>query len=307
MKSLFINEIVPVPEIKLTQAELDRLISQFPKFDVYYVASAALQERRDFLEDLWKSYEPYAEKNFIKEAQTHFHQRSWEMYIGNVFLKNGHNLERASANAPDIKIISQSTPTVWIECIAIERGETADRVPQMQYGIVQHIPQEQILLRIASGVEEKSKKILKYIANGSVKEKEPRVIAINRARLSHVDGDLPYVVKVLFAMGHPTLLFNKGHSEVIDSFYSQRDKITKQSGSDVGMGHFLSDKYKHISAVIYSMDYVINRKEPIGRECVLVLNPFADAPLPADTFPFMTKYIGEENKVHIITPQEIMV
>ena len=38
---------------------------------------------RHGLEELWKRFEPYADKEFIKEFGRHVEERFWEMYLGN--------------------------------------------------------------------------------------------------------------------------------------------------------------------------------------------------------------------------------
>jgi len=304
MTNLFLKEIPVFSINKNSQDEIECLKIKFPNFDEYYIVSAAVKERRDNFEDLWRSYEPYADRNFIKQAQKRFHQKTWEMYLGVSFLKNGLFLEMAGKNAPDIKIINSGKPIIWVECVAPEKGNKADRVHGMIYGVAQNVPQEQIILRIASGFEIKSKQFEKYIESGIVKKDEPKVVAINGADLSYMDGDPAWIIRVLFAIGHLMLRFDKDHKKVIETFYSRIDKIIKKCGSEVSLGQFLSDQYKHISAVIYSHDNVLNRPEHIGTECVIVHNPFAEVPLPQNIFYFMTKYIAEGNNVYKVNARK---
>lgn len=303
MKPLFPETIPILPIDKEVENKLKKLKDQFPAFDDYYVVSAAVEERRVFFEELWCRYEPFADANFVEQSQKSFHQKTWEMYLGNVFLEKEHILESAGENAPDLKIMTNS-PTAWVECVAPQKGDGVDRVPDMVYGVVEHVPEEQIKLRIAASFEEKSNKFKKYIDDGVVKRDQPRIIAINGGGLGFtIEGEPPRVIAVLFAIGHLTLHFNPGHTEVVHTSFSRIDKVVKQSQAEVILGQFLSDKYKHISAVIYSKDAVLNRPLQIGTECVVVHNPFAEVPLPIDSFSFMTRFVSKEGAVHKIIPE----
>ena len=51
------------------------------------------KDDRNFVEELWQEYAPYAEPEFLEDAKRHFHQKAWEMYLACVFLKNGLQLQ----------------------------------------------------------------------------------------------------------------------------------------------------------------------------------------------------------------------
>lgn len=298
--NLFPEEIPVLPITRDIENQLKALKDKLSQFDVYYTVSGALEERRSALESLWSKYEQYTDKNFIPQARVRFHQKSWEMYLGNVLLEHGFKLEKIKSNNPDLKVVDDLKPTTWIECVAPERGTTEDGVPEMAYGVVQDVPRDRILLRIANSFDDKSKAFLKYIEDRVVKDNEPRVIAINVAALGYVDGDPPWIINMLFAVGHLTLVFDKEHTHVISQHYSKIDRTIKLSGSEVLFGQFLDDKYKHISGVIYSRDNIINMSKVIGTECVFIPNPFAEVPIPENTFPFMGRFVSEGDKIHRI-------
>lgn len=293
-RSLFVPEIPSIQPDENAYDQIEVLKSQFSHYNDYYVVSAALADRKKYFEDLWQKYEPYADGDFVEQAQKRFHQKTWEMYMGNVLLSNGFVLARAGRNAPDLKINHSERPNVWIECVCPEKGAQADRVPEMVYGMAVNVPEEEMLLRITNSFEEKSKKFQKYIEDGVVNSDEPRIIAINRADLDHVDSEPPLIIKALFAVGHLALRFNPDRSEVTERFYTHRPKLVKKSGGEVLLGHFLDDKHKHISAVIYTDRTVLNRPEYIGSECLLIHNPHAEVPLPVADFSFMQRYVGKD-------------
>jgi hypothetical protein len=295
MNKLFPDEIQIIERSPTENAELDALKAQHSDWDDYYLASAAIEERRKIFEDIWEIYEPYADKDFVQQAQKNFHQRSWEMYLGSVFLDKGFTLEATGKGKPDLKIIN-STPPIWVECVAPQKGDGADRVPPMQYGVVQSVPEKEMALRVSNVMKAKSEKYTKYLEEGAVGDKDVCVVAINGGELGYPDGTPPTILKVLFGVGFLTLHYNKDHTEVTRQSYSRREQVTKQSGEDVTLRFFLDDAHKHISAVIYSHKTMLNTPEDIGSECMLIHNPYAKNPLPINIFEFMQQYVvkGEE-------------
>lgn len=302
MRQLFDPQIPILPITRTINARIAKLKKRFPKFDIYYLVSAAVQERRDVFEQMWQRYEPYADKGFVRQAQLRFHQKTWEIYLGSVLLEKGLILEKTGKNAPDIKVAIPNRPPIWIECVAPERGETQDRVPEMVHGIVQDVPEEQMLLRLKDSFEKKSKQFQKYLAGGVVQKTDARIIAINAGDLQYPEGDPPNIVKTLFALGYLTLRFDPEHKKVIETFWSRREKIKTKSGGEAALGHFLNEQFKDISGVIYSNRTALNRPNEPDAGCIVVLNPFAEVPLQLDDFGFMRKFIGEGNTVHSIAP-----
>lgn len=303
LKQLFSIDIPVIPENEpQAQAQLDALKAAFPRLDEYFIVSGAVEERRARFENLWKIYEPYSDRDFVEQAQKRFHQKTWEMYLGNVLLRNGYSMEPVQTGKPDLKVVRKDEPTIWIECVAPEKGNGTDRVPEMVHGIVQTVPEEEILLRIAATFEEKSKKFSEYLKKHVIADNEPRVIAINIGDLDHVDGSPPRIISVLFAIGHLTLQFDQGRKNVTNTFYQRRTEISKKSGAKVQLGQFLGNEHKHVSAVIYSKNTVLNHPAHIGSDCILVHNPNTTVPLAEGVFPFMTSFVGGSDTVHRINP-----
>lgn len=52
------------------------------------------KDARNFVEELWQEYATHAEPGFLEDAKRHFHQKTWEMYLACVFLKNRFQLIR---------------------------------------------------------------------------------------------------------------------------------------------------------------------------------------------------------------------
>src|SRR5262245_60685099 len=105
---------------------------------------------------MWEVYRPHADRHFLSEVKRQFHQRTWEMYVGCAFLKNG--IPFSSTNdGPDF-LIESAGKKVWVECIACNKGEGPDKVPPLEYGVVQDVPEDEMCIRIAHALETKAKR-----------------------------------------------------------------------------------------------------------------------------------------------------
>jgi len=186
-----------------TKAELEKIIKSHSNYDPYFIASGCCKERREKFDKLWPKYEPYADSHFLKEVKTNFHQRTWEMYIGNVLLIK--NLIITSKNeGPDFVV----GDNLYIECVAPTKGDPAkpDSVPEMFVAIkpekisVQDVPVDKMILRITQAIKDKAiGQYEKWKNKNWFNQEMSFVIAINTADLSYVeDPSMPNVLKVLF-------------------------------------------------------------------------------------------------------------
>jgi len=92
---------------------------------------------RSFMEDLWRKYRPYADRNFRQQLQVDLDSRFWEMYLACILLEYSIPLSLSRADArPDILIENENGRT-WIEAIAPTSGADTnpDRVPEMKPGV----------------------------------------------------------------------------------------------------------------------------------------------------------------------------
>lgn len=293
----------PIPIIT-SNKELDALKLAMPKLDGYYLASASIADRRRLFEWLWSEYKPYADDDFLKQHKFSFHQRSWEMYLGNIFLRRGFRLQKAIRNAPDICLLTPRGK-LWIEAIAPGHGTGPDRVPEMLMGVGQSVDFEKISMRVSSALKEKFEKLQKYIRDGSVKLEEPYVIAVNRGFYSIGDPyEMPLIMQSLFALGPLTIAFTPGGSKR-ETYYARRPSIGKGNGTTVPMTFFEDPAHAAVSAVIYSTQNVLNTgmaalEDPkrIGKDCVVVHNPNATNPIPKSRFKFLVQY-GVDNEGYL--------
>ena len=276
------------------------------KFNFYhptYVAMATMATRpefRNWLESIWKQYEPYSDSNFPNEFKKQFNQRSWELHIGATLLNKGYSLGKHKDAGPDFKVLHDNL-TVWIEAIAVEKGDGKDKVPEMEYGKAMDVPEKEMLLRLTAGLKEKHRKYLLYLKDGYVNPSDPFVIAIDRSPLEHMDAQIPLILKCLFAIGHQVLFLKRTtpQPKAEGSTWSLRDKLNKVSGSEVGMFMFRDSSYEGISAVIYCPRDILNSSRELnqlGNNLVVVYNPHAKNPLPDNFFKFgeTWKQIGDQ-------------
>lgn len=259
------------------------------------------QETREFVKKLWQRYKLYAEPDFLKNAKKKdgFHAKTWEMYLGCVFLENGLSLQKKlKIEGPDLHLLCNKQ-SIWIEAVAPSEGIDENAVPGYNYGVVSEQPTEKIILRLTNSISEKYKQYWKYIAKGFIKPGDIYVIAINGGRIPHsiMEQNIPYIVKAVLPFGNQVVTLDSKSHKIVDSQYEYKDTITKANGSSVSTNIFKNKDYNGISALLYSpMNVVTHHSNKAGIEINLVHNPIAVNKLHLGIFPFGTEWWveGEE-------------
>lgn len=285
--------------VAATDGDLDKLAQQYPNYDRYYIASGAIPERKARFEKLWQYYEPFADSHFLSQVKLDFHQRTWEMYLANIFIQNSFSVGSSDAGA-DIKVELPGQPSLWIEAVAAKKGTGNDKVPEMVYGVFGDVPEDKMLIRLANSLQSKKTVYEGYIAKGLIKNNEPFIIAVNTAGLEHVDPGMPLILKCVFALGYQTFPL-KGVSGTPGRFgkpyWSPREEIQKVNGSPVPMTFFETEENSAISAVIYSKQNVLGHPKVLGTDCVLVHNPLAANPIDEKLFPFFEQWKRTDTQI----------
>lgn len=275
------------------------LKNQFPQYDLGYICQATAVSRSDvknWIEDLWQQYEPYADKQFPEDFKRRFMQRSWELYLGTTLLNRGFKLGAHKDFGPDFDAHLQNGERLaWIEAVATEKGDGPDKVPEIVHGVVMAVPEKEMLLRIANALDKKFKQYQARLENKIVQNSDPYVIAINRSDLEHPESNIPLIIKVLFPIGHLALriMVDGKRAEKPESFWTTKLKIDKHSGKEVPTLFFEEKEHEGISAVIYCIDSILNspqNSKEMGENFVTVHNPLAKNPLPNGIFPFGDEY-----------------
>lgn len=219
---------VELPFVK-TDKELERIKQLYPKCDPYFITSGCCKERREKFDKLWVSYKPYADRHFLSQIRTNFHQRSWEMYIGNILLEKKLTIQSQN-EGPDFVVDDIG----YIECVAPTKGDPnkPDSVPEMFVATTpeeiraQHVPVDKMILRITGVIKNKA-----FSQYGNWKNKKwfdsrkPFIVAINTGDLSYVeDPDTPNVLKALFGVQCRRINIKTGTTDFLC-----RDKVKKQT------------------------------------------------------------------------------
>lgn len=260
-----------------TDEELEKVKILYSKYDPYFIASGCIKERREKFEKLWENFKPYADKHFEAQIKTNFHQRSWEMYVGNVLL--GKKLSIKSQNEGPDFIVNDN---IYIECIAPTKGDPnkPDLVPEMFVAKtpeeirVQDVPADQMILRITQAVKDKALDQYEKWKNKKWFQKNASfIIAVNTGDLQHPQDYLgiPLVIKALFGLQFLQI------SQKGDKSFSWREEIKK--GDGVPVNYFANEKYKFVSGVFFSDRTVLNHPENIGDDCIFINNPFSEYPV----------------------------
>lgn len=289
-KSIFTDDF---PEIS-TNNELQKIKKEYPKYDLYYIASGCKKERKEKFDSLWQIYQPLADKHFLSDCKKHFPQRTWEMYLGVVLIKNGLDVS-SSEKGPDFIVDKGKENEIFIEATTCARGDTKDAVPAEYFAEkpeeirVLDVPYDKMLIRLTNSLDSKYKKYNIFIK----KKKKPYIIAINRSILGYLD-DIPLILKCLFGLGFQSFQMIDG--KFFNAGWTIKKRVFKENGSEVPISFFEEEEHNIISAVIYSEKSVLNCPKEIGSDCILVHNPKAKLPIDLKIFSFLRQYKAKYNK-----------
>jgi hypothetical protein len=249
------------------------------------------KKARDFCEKLWTIYQPFADRHFLNEIRLDgkFQERFWEMYLGNALIEIGFIVSSLD-KGPDFKVTTEGR-VLWIEAICASNGAEGNPnslVPLFDQDATL-ISDEKIVLRLRSAIEEKSKKIIKYLSESTINESEPVIIAINTGKIDTILAEefLDYL---------NMSCFGKDCSQV------QRDKngkyqnvaiqsVKKTAGGEVSVNIFTAGEYAHISAVLISKALYSHYDQSLGNDFVLVLNPYTKNKLPFEILQLARKIL----------------
>lgn len=248
------------------------------------------KEKIELLWKEWKKYEPLIPENFLKEAQKHFHQRWWEMYLTvgllHLFSIPGFKVETSKKDkGPDVKITYADGKCIWIEAVAPEPGDKRKKdsvpelpEPELDEAVVMDLPEKECLLRLAQALTSKNNKIKIYLEDEIIAQGDPCVIALSSCGLnqfgSQLDSPCPAFLKILAGCGNMVLSKNK------PPCFSKRQPIEKESKETVPVCLFEDPNFDSISAVLYSSQDPLNAPSEPKSTFKITLNPRAKVPLP---------------------------
>lgn len=212
-----------------------------------------LQGERDVLID-WTDGFIDRDNKIIKEFQTTFHSSFWEFYLFRFFKEQGFSID-FTKDRPDF--IIESPQRILIEAVVsnikIDGREEINRdiddvtsmiVPPHKQSDYNQVLEESIV-RNSNAIQGKSRKYLdKYINCDWVSQEAPFVIALSS--YDQINYGREYIYPML------ALLYGQYFNPLIDDF-EHKETITKpNTTSEIPIGIFKDDNYKHISAIIFS-------------------------------------------------------
>jgi hypothetical protein len=257
------------------------------------------QRCRDFVECLWRDYSEFADKNYLSDAKNHFHQRFWEMYLSVTFLRRGYEVIKTPDESPDV-CIQMKGKKIWIEAVAPGPGTGLDQIQMPEFGKANWVPTDQIALRYLNVLNTKFHNYQKYVNKEIVDSSDIFVIAINCNKVPHAyfGSTLPYHVQALLPIGPPNVIFDVATDSIVETGYSFKDSVVKNSGSKVEKKAFIDPKYSGISAVMNAIHevggYTIN-KNNLGVDFDFLHNPLSINPLSIDTIPWaQNRYVIDD-------------
>jgi hypothetical protein len=243
---------------------------------------------REFVERLWAVYEPYAERDFLREIQLNFHERFWEMYLTCALLDIGLKvIKKRKPEGPDV-CVQTGDNTIWFEAVCPTRGKEGkpDSVPDiMDCG--GEMPTDQIALRIRSVIKEKyNDKYYQYKEGGIIQESDVYIVAVNtwQVFLSHLDNDPHPLYRSLYGVGSQKIIFDSTTFEPIELTYEERPVIYKSSGKPVVTDIFSDKEFRYLSAVLWSVANAGNPTDELGEDFLIAHNHFAVNSVPEELF-----------------------
>ncbi len=243
-------------------------------------------ETRRWLLNLWDEFRPLADKNFLIEFPRETIRRFWELYLGCYLSRRFPSISRSIG--ADFRV-SLGPRTLFIEATAPDPGHGEDAVPEMvPDGEMHEVPHEKMALRFAQAISTKYRNFIDHREKGRIRESDPFVIAVNEYPLLNgwmaSNRDLPLAGRALASFGSMAIVYDTKSFKRVDSYHTFVPAIAKQTRNKVRMDYFLSDEFSALSAVLVSRVTPFPAHEQLGRDFLILHNPFAKNPIGDDLF-----------------------
>ena len=248
-------------------------------------------QKKDFLENCWKDYAPYADPGFEQEISIDFRSRFWEMYLCCTLIHMGFEIvPKKDSEGPDIQIKLRNGQCLWIEATLTRPGTGADAVPEEPLDEVYSPSGEKYLLRFLNSIDTKHKRLIKYRSEEIVKPNDLFMVAVNGFFAHSSGGEIPYIVQALYGFGDYFATINIDSLQILNQGYIKRALIKKQNNSEVSANAFVDRKTPELSGVIYSDAEAFNLPPSFGSDFIFVHNPTANHPIPLGWLPVGAEY-----------------
>lgn len=262
--------------------EFETYKKDHPEFDPEYILHHCYkprQETKDWIESIWAIYQEYAEPRFLEclRAPGGFHDFSWQMYLGSVFLDKQYQLVKSSGQGPDMQLLVDGK-NIWVEAVVTTPGKDESSAGIPSSGSIYNGLDPRVT-RISNALTKKHKKYKEKYLGKVCGEDEPYIIAINGSETPGLNYSRPAEATV-YGRGNDVIR-RRPDGSTESGYYELRESFTtNKNGKAVTIpaNYFCNDSYKEISALIYCEQHIINannyERTPEGN-LYLLLNPFA--------------------------------
>lgn len=257
---------------------------------------------RDFIEGVWPRCKEYLDSDVQTDAPENFHQRWWEIYVAHSLLDASVELVRRECrqprrSGPDL-LAQVAGRKLWIEAVAASPGEGPDAV--RSGGVAakgpKPWPDKEIMLRFQQAFSTKVCALAKYVEKDWVRpsDGDGYIVALNGAlveRSYRCIQQFPRIVSALLLGLEKEWVeveFDGAISRIGKVHFEYQPEVEKKSTRPVPLAAFRNPANSCVSAVLYSASDAY-----MERECVLVLNPHAQVPLPPGFLSAIPRYWAE--------------
>jgi hypothetical protein len=198
----------------------------------------------DQINNLIQNTIDYVDSNFwskdpIYNSDNNYYSKLWEMIMINYFLKKGakvvktkdKNLGRKNGS-PDIKIELEDGRVLWVECVVASIGDIPiEKFYQGNYGGDLEEYNKAKIIRLSNSIDEKNKKLNKYLDNCIISNQDLFLVAINTCEYqdTHENYNLG---RVLYGKAEEVLTFDIIKREYTDSHFKGRYGVNKKKANN---------------------------------------------------------------------------
>lgn len=260
------------------------------------------QEVREALNRMWERCHPFVgDTDFREKATREFRSCTWHLYLLDVLLEHGFQVEPTGTAGPDI-LLTVAGKRVWIEAICIEPGDTVDGVEEPPNGQVYSPDDLKIILRHTAGIKKKMETHRRYVERGYVDPSDIYLIALNAGAIPDADESwddlVSYMEQSVFGLGDEQWHVSVETGNVTGMSHEVRLSVNKPSNqAPVSTAAFLGTQYSGVSGLLYSALPLTVTRSMRGADISLVCNPNANNRMPLGVFRFGREKWVEENSL----------
>jgi len=253
------------------------------------------QNAKKQVEELYKLYGEYLDRDFPQKLAEDFNARYWELYLVASLKERNYKLySKQNTQGPDI-LVQENNNKIFIEAVTVSEGDkkNKDKVPTMEtYGWVAN---DSISLRYLSSIKDKYDKYRCYLSQGVISNSDSFVIALNSCKIwqANMEDNVPLIFKTLTGIGDEVSVYDTNQKKEVNHYYKKRKVIVRDNKSPVNTGIFLGCDYEGLSGIFYSNVNICNKPKRSGDDLIFIHNPYAKNKIPIGYFNFGIEYLKE--------------